>query len=292
MSRPGGFDDSTANCRRDMCGSAERHGPSGAARSGAVAIRRQQTACRHADRRHGRTRKGRRARMGMAGQGDDESRHAAAALQPRQGAAAAGQADHQLHHFELQSRAVLRSRQALRLHLVRDAAQHDVLRRGAADDGGVPRCRRRADDPHARRAGVEHPEGHRSRRPRDHRPDRGRCTRSAGCGAVLALSAVWTPQRRRRGVPRPVEPAGVELSRDDQRQHAGHGDDRDARRRGDGQRDRRDPRRGRRHHRQQRPVEFLRAGARTIRATRTPSSRCTTRRSSTASTTATPANST
>ena len=94
-----------------------------------------------------------------------------------------------------------------------------------------------------------------------HRADRGRCARSAGCGAVLALSAVRAPQRRRRRLSRAVEPAGLELSRHDQRQHAGHRDDRDARRRGDGQRDCRDPRRRRHHDRQQRPVEFLRVGA-------------------------------
>jgi hypothetical protein len=39
------------------------------------------------------------ARMGMAGQGVDESGHAAAALQQSQGAPAAGQNRHQLHDF-------------------------------------------------------------------------------------------------------------------------------------------------------------------------------------------------
>ena len=58
-----------------------------AARSGPGAGCREPTACRHADRRHHRAGKSRRARMGMAGEGDDESRHAAAALQPRQGTA-------------------------------------------------------------------------------------------------------------------------------------------------------------------------------------------------------------
>ena len=46
--------------------------------------------------------------------------------------------DHQLHDLELRPRVVLRGRQALRLHLVRDAAQHDVVRRGPAHAAGVP----------------------------------------------------------------------------------------------------------------------------------------------------------
>ena len=122
-----------------------------------------------ADRRHADAGQGGRARLGLAGEGHDESRDAAAALQPGQRAAPPGQADHELHDFELRPRAVLRGRQALRLHLVRDAAQHDVLRRGAAHDDGLPSRRRRADDPHAGCVRVEHPEGHRPRRARDHR---------------------------------------------------------------------------------------------------------------------------
>ena len=156
------------------------------------------------DRRHDRAGKGRRARVGVAGEGDDESRHPAAALQPREGTAPPGQADHQLHHLQFRPGAVLRGRQAFRLHLVRDAAQHDVVRRGPAHDPRVPWRRRRADGAHARRARVEHSEGHRSRRPGHHRADGGRRARGAGCGAVLALSAVRAPQRRRRRLARAV----------------------------------------------------------------------------------------
>ena len=151
-------------------------------------------------------------------------------------------------------------RQALRLHLVRDAAQHDVVGRGAADDAGLPRRRRRgADDPHARRARVDDPEGHRPRRHRRHRPDGGRCPRGARRGAVLALPAGRPPQLRRRLVRPGV--AGRQLPRHGQRQHARRRHDRDARGRRQRRGDRRDARRRRRDDRQQRSLELLRVAA-------------------------------
>ena len=119
---------------------------------------------RHSDRRHPDACEGGRAWLGLAGEGHDESSDSTAAVQPGQRAAPAGQADHQLHDFELRPRAVLRGRQALRLHLVRDAAQHDVLRRREAHADGLPSGGRRTHGPHARRARVEHSEGHRPRR--------------------------------------------------------------------------------------------------------------------------------
>ncbi len=139
---------------------------------------------------------------------------------------------------------------------------------------------------------VEHPEGHRPRRARDHRSHRRRRARGARRGALLPLSTVRTTKRRRRRLSRALERAGHELSRDDQRQHARDGDDRNARRRGDGQRDRGHARRRRRSSWATTICRTFPAGARTILATRTRSSRCTTRRSNTASTTATPASST
>ena len=51
----------------------------------------------------------------------------------------------------LQRGFLLRGRQTLRLHLVRNAAQHDVVRRSAPDDPRVSGRQCRADDPHARR---------------------------------------------------------------------------------------------------------------------------------------------
>ena len=124
--------------------------------------------------------------------------HAAAVLQQGQGTALPGQADHELHDRHLQPGPLLRGGQALRLHLVRDAAQHDVVRRGAADDSGVPRRGRRADDPHAGCPRVEHSEGDRSRRHRRHRADRRRRPRGARRRALLALPAVRAPQLGRR----------------------------------------------------------------------------------------------
>src|SRR5688572_26690004 len=120
----------------------------------------------------------RRARVGLAGQGLHQPGDAAAVLQQGQGTAVPGQADHQLHDVQLQPRAVLRTAQALRLHLVRDAAQHDVVRRGAADAADLSWRRwRGADDPDLRRAGIDDPEGHGPRRDRRHRPDGGRRAR-------------------------------------------------------------------------------------------------------------------
>ena len=65
--------------------------------------------------------------------------------------------------------------QALRLHLVRDAAQHDVVRRGAPHAAHLPGRGRGAHAAHVRCARVEHSEGHRPRRHRHHRADRRRC---------------------------------------------------------------------------------------------------------------------
>ena len=210
---------------------------------------------RSADRRHADAEESRRARLGLAGEGDDESRHAAAALQPRERSAAQRSADHELHDFELRPGAVLRGGEALRLHLVRDAAQHDVVGRDPPHAGRLSARRRGAVHPHARCLRVQHPEGHRPRRARHHRADRGRRARSAGCGAVLALSAVRPAQCRRRVLQSAL--VGPQLSPDHQRQHARHRDDRDARGRGDGRGDRGDAWRGRRDPGQQRSLELF-----------------------------------
>ena len=65
---------------------------------------------RRTDRRHADAEESRRARLGLAGEGDDEPGHAAAALQQGQGSAAPGQADHQLHDLQLRPGPVLRGR--------------------------------------------------------------------------------------------------------------------------------------------------------------------------------------
>ena len=64
----------------------------------------------------------------------------------------------------VQSGAVLRSAKALGLHLVRDAAQHPHIQRGAADDRRMSRAGRWcADDSHAGCSRGQRPESHRSR---------------------------------------------------------------------------------------------------------------------------------
>ena len=235
---------------------------------------------------------GGRARLGLAGEGHDESRDAAAALQPRQRAAPPGQADHELHDLELRPRLyceVGKHFDYIWFEMQHSTMSYDEVRRmiltcprvGAAPMIRMPDALessiQKATDLGA--LGIIVPTVDDALEARDaarfsRYPPFGR--RSAGGGAYREL---WNAP-------------GTELSRDDQRQHARDGDDRDAGRRGDGQRDRGDARRRRHHPGQQRPVELLRAGARTIRAIRTRSSRCTTRRSSTASTTGTPASST
>ena len=102
------------------------------------------------DRRHAHADSRRCTRLGLAGQSLDESGDAASLVQQGQGTAAPGQADHQLHHRDLQPGPLLRSGQTLRLHLVRDAAQHDVVRRSAADAARVPGGGCGADDPYDR----------------------------------------------------------------------------------------------------------------------------------------------
>ena len=76
-------------------------------------------------------------RLGLAGEGDDEPATPRPLYNRAKEAAAPGQADHELHDFELRPGPVLRSRQAFRLHLVRDAAQHDVVRRRPPHAAGV-----------------------------------------------------------------------------------------------------------------------------------------------------------
>ena len=147
--------------------------------------------------------------------------------------------------------------------------QHSTMsyRRGAPDDSRLPRCRRGADDPHARRARIEDPEGDRPRCDRRHRADRGRCARGAGRGAVLALSAVRPAQLGRRVVRSGV--ARGQLPRDGQRQHARHRHDRNARRCGQRRGDRRDARRGRRARSATTISRASPVGRRTIRGIRT-----------------------
>ena len=119
----------------------------------------------------------------------------ASVLEQGEGTAVQRQAGHQLHDQHVRSGLLLRGPQALRLRLVRDAAQHDVVGRRREDDRGVPwPRRRRADDPHAGSARVEHSEGDRPRRDRIDLPDDPRRSSGAGSGALLALSAVWPPQ--------------------------------------------------------------------------------------------------
>ncbi len=89
--------------------------------------------------------------------------------------------------------------------------------------------------------------------------------------------AVRPPQFGRRLV-RPGL-AGRQLPRHRQRQHARHRHDRDARRRRERRGDRRHARRRRRDSSATTICRASRAGRRTTPATRTPSSRCTTRRS-------------
>ena len=115
----------------------------------------------------------RRAWVGMAGQGQHQPEYAEAVLQQGQRAPLPGQAGHQLHDLELQPRSLLRGGQALRLRLVRDAAQHDVVRRGAAHDPDLPTSRCGADDSHARRARSQHAESHGSGCARRDHPYRG-----------------------------------------------------------------------------------------------------------------------
>ena len=74
----------------------------------------------------------------------------AAAVESGQGEAAQRRQGDERHHFELPTRDILRSAEALGLRLVRDAARDAVVRRSAEDDRGLPGregcC---ADDPHA-----------------------------------------------------------------------------------------------------------------------------------------------
>ena len=203
MSRPRCFD-------RDLSGHHGRGAPVGLARSSAGRRRppggwrdgrpRWSDAGGRTNRRHADAEESRRARLGLAGESPDESRHAEATLQPRERSAVQRSTDHELHDFQLRSRAVLRSRQAFRLHLVRDAAQHDVVGRSPSNDRGVSQGGSGADGPHARCLRVEHPEGDRHRRARHHRSHGGRCPRGAGRGALLPVSAVRTSKRRRRTV--------------------------------------------------------------------------------------------
>ena len=186
---------------------------------------RSRRGVRRSGRRHADASESRRARVGLAGEGHDGPRNPAPALQPGERAASSGQADHQLHDFELRPRALLRGRQAFRLHLVRDAAQHDVLRRRATDDPGVPSRRSGSDGPHAGCARIEHSESHRPRRPWDHRSHRRRRVGGSRLGTLLPLSPVRTKERGWRRLSRDLEPAWPQLSRDDQRQHARDGDD-------------------------------------------------------------------
>ena len=116
-------------------------------------------------------------------------------LQQGEGDALQRQAGHQLHDQHLRSGVLLRGPQALRVRLVRDAAQHDVVGQRREDDRGVPRPRRRrAVHPHAGSARVEHSEGHRPRRDRPDLPDDARRQPGAGSGEVLALPAVRPSQ--------------------------------------------------------------------------------------------------
>ena len=125
----------------------------------------------------------------------------------------------------------MRGPEALRVRLVRDAAQHDVVGQRREDDRGVPRPgRRRADDPHAGSARIEHSEGDGPRSDRPDLPDDPRRQPGARSGEVLAVPAVWPSQlglgtgqpdlgRRARRLPEHL-----------QRQHARRRDARDARR--------------------------------------------------------------
>ena len=133
--------------------------------------------------------------------------------------------------IDVRYRRLLRSGQTLRLHLVRNAAQHARIQGRRGDDRRLPARRRDPHDPAAGRAGMAHPARHRYRRAgRDH-PDRGRCGAGARSRQVGALSAGGAPQRRRRPGRAHLGHQRHQLPPDLQRQHAGGGHDRNAHRR-------------------------------------------------------------
>ena len=145
---------------------------------------------------------GRFPRLGLDDQVVRRRELQASVLQQGQGTAVQRQASHELHHRLVRSGLLLRGAQALRLRLVRDAAQHDVVGQRREDDRGVPWTRRRgADDSDAGSARVEHSEGDRPRGDRSDLPDHTRRSPGAGSGAVLAFPTVWPSQLRARDKP-------------------------------------------------------------------------------------------
>ena len=158
---------------------------------------------------------------------------------------------------------ILRSRQTLRLHLVRNAAQHAGVQRHRGDDRGLSARRRHSHDPPAGRAGMAHPARYRHRRAGRHCSHRGRCGPGARGRQVVALSTSGAAQFG-QGQARTIWGInGINYRQDDQRQHAGGGDDRNAHRRGQRLRHRFGPGHRRGDHRQQRPERLLRISRRT-----------------------------
>ena len=96
--------------------------------------------------------------------------------------------------IEVRYRGLLRSGQALRLHLVRNAAQHAGVQRHRGDDRGLSARRRHSHDPAAGRAGMAHPARHRHRRAGRHCSHRGRCGPGARGRQVGALSSSGAAQ--------------------------------------------------------------------------------------------------
>ena len=132
----------------------------------------------------------------------------ASVLQQGEGNALQRQAGHQLHDQHVRSGVLLRGPQALRVRLVRDAAQHDVVGRRREDDRRVPGPRRRrADDPHAGSARIEHSEGDRPRRDRPDLPDDARRQPGAGSGDGTRASRRSAAAARARDRPARSGPA-------------------------------------------------------------------------------------
>ena len=94
-------------------------------------------------------------RGGGATAGPGAGRRETPAVQYGQAEASGPQTDLQLHGIQVGCRRLLREGQALRLHLVRHAAQHAGVQRHRADDRGVPARRRDSHDPGAGRARMD-----------------------------------------------------------------------------------------------------------------------------------------